>query len=296
MIIEIKSSKGRILYSQEQSEFFPDYCSVLKYALFNGVDLEGLYVKNENLDKIVFRNKKIRASFRNCSLVRAKFIDLEGDLGFYGCDLRWIKFRNSKLIGLYATDSDLSNSLFIETDCRNSSFMFNNMTYSEFDHSDLKKVGFNGTSLVNAKFIHSELESAGFVHIDREGEWMKDVRFEFCKLDECDFTWISSLKMIHLIECNIEKANTNGKSFTKIITEYCNVLYDINEDIVWMGAYIYFPDRIYFRGTLETLNYELENDFPNMGVNAPKDIFISHELEKICIYLAEWKKGAAKRH
>ena len=264
MIIEIKSHDNRVLYSLEKSEMFPDYRSVLQEALAFGIDLTGLFVKDENIDNLEFMRFKINnVRFENCSMVNVQFIESEGEsIRFSGCKLNRIKFKRSKIREVRFYDSEINDAHFIESDLPDLKLDECNLSDSEFLECRMNNTSFYHCHLPRAIFKHSSLQKGRFVHRTADDGWMQDVRFEFCEMEECDLERIKNLGILYINESDIDKALTKYENFTKLSTHRISILYAIKSDVVWLNCYSNTSWDISFRGSFNEFKNEVDKYYP----------------------------------
>ena len=105
------------------------------------------YYKNQNLNKKIFDNKKLkRISFIKTNLKKASFenCNLE-ECDFWDSNLSYASFNNTKFKNCILTDTDLSTTSF-----RNSIFINSNLS-----HTNLKEVNFKTAKFTNVNLRDS---------------------------------------------------------------------------------------------------------------------------------------------
>jgi uncharacterized protein YjbI with pentapeptide repeats len=291
-MIEIKSYDNRILYSLEKSEMFPDYRSVLQEALAIGIDLTGLFVKNEIIDNLQFNRFKINnVRFENCSMVNVQFIESEGDsIRFSGCNLNRIKFKRSKISEIHFYKSEMNKAHFIKSNFPDLHLDECNLSSSEFHDCQINNSDFYDCSLTKTIFRHSSLQKARYANQSSDDGWMQDVRFEFCRMEECDLERIKNLGILHINESNIDYAFTNNANFTKLSTYKLSILYAIESDIVWMNDNSDSLLNVLFRGSFTDFKKEVDASYPEWYVQFFADDFSGDWIDKACKYLEGWKE------
>jgi len=295
MEIQLKTSKGKILYAVEKCELFPNYRSVLQVAIAYGIDLTGLDVENENLDGLIFRWVNLNSvSFHNCSMNKIEFIECKGKgVYFYSCNLNRVKFKHSEINELYFDKCELKYTRYNQLTSENNFAIRCDFTKSNFSNSHLNNFGFNSSNLTDVVFNNFSLDNSSFVHIKFEIEWIKNAGFIYCSLYNCDFKHVKDISILFFWESNVHDAIFhNDESFTKVINDKSKVLYAIDSDVVWWKPKDYlgsYSDFI-FRGDLEKFIQEVENDFPITNIDTDYQFEITSELNNVCTYLDKWKK------
>lgn len=283
MTIQLKNSDGNVIYSLEKSDLFPDYHSVLKEAISLGIDLSKLNVKNENLDNISFNQSKLSgACFQNCSMKKVEFVECGGDsVSIDKCNLEGVKFKRFDLNNMHIANSDLSSSRFKDSRANNVFIIDCNLSKSVFTKCILNNACFHTTNLFEVIFDGSLLVDSRFIHTLSDSSWVKDARFNYCEMKDCDLKQIQDISVLYIKESNIQDALLNNQQFTKIINDNSTILYAIDSDVVWWDS---------FRGNLENLKHEVENGFPTTHVDQAIEVYCYHELSRVCVYLEQWRQ------
>lgn len=298
ILIQIKDKENRVIYQQRKCELFPDYKSVLREAIAYGIRLDNLFIVSQNLDGLSFDQcVSTKMSFKNCSMQGVKFSNVSHNkLSFSHCDLHRVKFKNIHINAFHAIKCDLSKSIFRNCIYENSDIDFfqvfdSDLSDSLFIDSVLHDACISNTLLSNVVFERCDISDANFYKSLIENEsWYNNIAFFYCEMRNCMLVDFDDLNKIKIWESNIESANGITSHFTKIENKYSTILYAIGKDLIWWRPKEY-PDTCYdiFRGTLEDLMEEVENDFPLTLFNTIDADNVANELYKVIEYLKLWK-------
>lgn len=284
--ITITDCEGNVLYSLEQCEMFPNYIAVLKDAIAQGKDLTGLCIKNQNISNVVFQGITLNnAVFENCNLHRAEFIECQADsVWFNRCNLDGLKVKKTNLTNAQIDKCSIIKAHFTRTTLHESSIFDSNLYAAVFLKTQLNNVGFHDCNLEKAEFEECSLVDAGFYNLSPTYQWINDVLFSNCILNDCNLSSLNSLSMLFIRESNIEDAELRDQNFTRVINTYTKVLYAIESDTVWWED---------FRGNFEQFKAMVENNTMENGNKYYLDVFIYDELSKVVCYLERWHREQA---
>jgi len=275
---QLRDSAGNILYSIEKSDLFPNYRSVLTEALIRGINLDGLFVENENLDRIIFQQTALNGlTLKNCSIERAEFIKCEIN-GFHSINsnLKGIKIKHSKISNLHLDASDVTNSRFQSNSIPNAFLIDSNISDSEFHNCNIDSTAFHSCGIKNVKFENCSLCEVKFLNNQKDPNWMKDVQFNYCQLDDCDLSEMDDLSKLQIKESNIQNTISQNYRYTKVINNSTTVLYAIDSDVVWWDS---------FRGNLESFKHEIDNMSTIASLHPPDRDNVYYELSIVRDYL-----------
>lgn len=279
--ITITDCEGNVLYSLEQCEMFPNYTAVLKDAIAQGKDLTGLCIKNQNISNVVFQGTTLyNAVFENCNFHKVEFIECQADsVWFNMCNLDGLKVKKTNLSNAHIQKCSISKAHFTRSNLNDSSIFDSNLHLAVFLKTQLNNVRFYDCNLEKAEFEGCSLAKAGFYNLSPTYQWINDVLFSNCILNDCDLSSLKSLSMLYIRECNIEDAELKDQNFTRVINTYTKVLYAIESDTVWWED---------FRGNFEQFKDMVENDTMENGTKYYLDDFLYDELSKVVCYLEQW--------
>ncbi len=279
--IAINDCEGNVLYSLEECEMFPNYTAVLKDAIAQGKDLTGLCIKNQNISNVVFQGTTLyNAVFENCNFHKVEFIECQADsVWFNRCNLDGLKVKKTNLSKAHIQKCSISKAHFTRSNLNDSLIFDSNLHLAVFLKTQLNNVSFYNCNLEKAEFEECSLADAGFYNLSPTYQWINDVLFSNCILNDCDLSSLKSLSMLFIRESNIEDAELQDQNFTRVINTYTKVLYAIESDTVWWED---------FRGNFEQFKDMVENDTMENGTKYYLDDFLYDELSKVVCYLEQW--------
>jgi uncharacterized protein YjbI with pentapeptide repeats len=297
MKIQLKTKADRVIYELEKSDMFPDYKSVLREAISYDIDLNNLYVKSENLEGLAFSNIKSKfLSFEDCFLKRIEFINCElGYIQFNNCFLSYSKYKKSNIKSLYFKDSDLKFSSFRNSVIEQLDLENIDISGSVFYRCLVQYISFQNSNLSDVLFNYCSIETMNLYHESPSVEWIKDAMFLNCNFSDCNMKEIDDISVLYFWDTPFNGIKfKNEERFTKVINTYTRIDYAIDSDIVWWKPYSWNEDeKKIFRGTLQDLINEINNNFPTTDIFPYGDEIEEskeNELRIACKYLTAWSE------
>lgn len=267
MMIKLLNRDNEVIYEVEKSELFQDYRSVLKDALACGVDLSNLFIDSECIDEVVWNGVNFNnVGFKNCSMRKNTMVDCS----------------NSDFSSFSIRNSSINNGFIIDSECSKSSFFESSIHNLSFHSSNISEIIFNRSNLYEVRFIHSKTSN----------KWIKDARFLYCVLSECEMNYVDDISVLFFWEIDWQSIRfKENKRFTEIKNTNSRVLYAVDSDIVWWKPHLYECDNEFiFRGTLNEFQQEINSGFTTTNIYPEMDDFdIEDELLKTCVFLKLWR-------
>lgn len=124
----------------------------LEYCTIDGVDLQGLSLKNSTFSECRFVNCNL--SSVNIGDTRLQSVQIEA------CKMMGVNFSTCSDLGfkIEAVDSDFSHSIFYQKNLRKCLFADCNFTEADFEEADLSGAILKGSNLLSATFERTNLE------------------------------------------------------------------------------------------------------------------------------------------
>ena len=298
MKIQLKTKNGRVIYELEKSDMFPDYKSVLREAISFSIDLEDLYVKSENLEGLVFSNTKSKSlNFEDCFLKGIEFINCElGYIQFKNCILFHSKYKKSKIKSLSFKNSDLKFSIFRNSALEELDLENIDISGSVFYKFSVQFISFRNSNLSNVLFNLCSMETMNLYNESPSVKWIKDAMFLNCNFSKCNMEDVDDISVLYFWDTPFNGIKfKNEERFTKVINTYTRLDYAIDSDVVWWKPYSYQEDEIkIFRGTLQDLINEINNNFPTTDIfpyMGDIEEYKESELRIVCKYLTAWNEN-----
>lgn len=291
-MIQLLTDDKKVIYEQQQSEMFPDYCSVLREAIAYGISLEGLCVKSENIDNVYWRGTNLKSvSFRNCSMKRNTFLDCTGILHCYECNLDQSKFKDSKFKDIYISNSVLSKLSFRNALSEQSFLVDCDLTNSIFWESRLKNTTFHTCTLPHTLFYRCTLESLNLLHKTISSDWYENAAFIECDNLSGNMTSIKNLSELYFWETNLSEINfAKDEPITIIENRRSKAVLAIDSDVIWWKTHNRI-EILPFRNSVKEFLEEVGNNFPSTDIYLDMDDFdVKEEMLAVCAYIHYLKK------